>query len=324
MPGEAAIASARAAADAERGARPTFPPASSLAPSADPAPAPPFRVVLAESRVRARVARALERPSAPEPFPIPPRRALELWDALFRDHPGALARERCRAAMEQRFDRDDAGVEASSDDADDAAALEPRGARDLVYGEFSFNALLSLFKTHAHHLPAAGATLADLGSGIGRPVFAAAVARPDLFARVVGVEIIPELHRLAAEVARLYEAEIRGSNPSREPTAAAGKGKTSSFPPASVLLGDFLAAPGRRSRDAWADADVVLVNSACFGDATLEAVEAACAASLKPGALVVTLRRGFGDLGGTWELLERKERRMSWGASVAFVHRRRA
>ena len=222
--------------------------------------------------------------------------------------------------MEQRFDRDDAGVEASSD-ADDAAASSCCGAR--LSRRVQLQRAPLPVQDAAHHLPAAGATL-DLGSGIGRPVFAAAVARPDLFARVVGVEIIPELHRLAAEVARLYEAEIRGSNPSREPTAAAGKGKTSSFPPASVLLGDFLAAPGRRSRDAWADADVVLVNSACFGDATLEAVEAACAASLKPGALVVTLRRGFGDLGGTWELLERKERRMSWGASVAFVHRRRA
>ena len=69
----------------------------------------------------------------------------------------------------------------------------------------------------------------------------------------------------------------------------------------------------------------MLVNSAIFSDELFDATEARAAEVLSPGALVVTLRRGFADCGhegACWELLEATERRQSWGMSTVYVHRR--
>lgn len=46
------------------------------------------------------------------------------------------------------------------------------------------------------------------------------------------------------------------------------------------------------------------------------------AEKLKPGAMVVTFTKGMTNTAGTFELLERKRYRMSWGPATVFIHRR--
>ena len=178
-----------------------------------------------------------------------------------------------------------------------------------MYGEFGFMSLVALFRKYSDQIPPR-AVVADLGSGVGRPLFAAACLRPDL-ARCVGVEKLCGLHELATELGALYDAEL----------APVLGGLTLNPNPPRVELhrGDFLHGVE------WRGANVVLVNSAIFSDELFDATEARAAEVLSPGALVVTLRRGFADCGheyACWELLEATKRRQSWGMSTVYVHRR--
>ena len=43
---------------------------------------------------------------------------------------------------------------------------------------------------------------------------------------------------------------------------------------------------------------------------------------LKPGAIVVTFTKGMTNSSNTFELLERKRYKMSWGPATVFIHRR--
>lgn len=276
--------------------------------------------VSADVERAARIAARLERAasSVPSRMPLPPttKLALETVEALFADHGSDLARARCRAEM---F----------------CAKRENERVSDLVYGEFGFMALASVLAKHRDAMPETGGVFLDLGSGIGRPLFYAAALAPSTFRDVVGVEIQPGLHELATEVKALYDAEVR-------PRLGGADA-----PRVKCLLGDFLSAEHSKEDDeeadetrdaigdAWARADLVLVNSCCFGDALFERVERKAARALKRGALVVTLRRSLVDVRAeregernkkqrdapeVWRLLESAERRHSWGACVAHVH----
>lgn len=217
---------------------------------------------------------------------------MDACERLFRDHPGSLIRERCR---------DEIFTPSKGDD--DGSSSEH--VRDLVYGEFGFMSLVALFRKYSDQIPPR-AVVADLGSGVGRALFAAACLRPDI-ARCVGVEKLRGLHELASEVRALYDAELA-------PVLSATRS-----PKVELHRGDFLHGAE------WRGADVVLVNSAIFRDELFDAMEARAAEVLGAGALVVTLRRGFRDCGregACWELLEATERRQSWGMSTVYVHRR--
>ncbi len=88
-----------------------------------------------------------------------------------------------------------------------AAHFAPRAADALTYGEFPlefFEVLVRRALTHAGR-DAAGTTLVDYGSGCGRLVYAAAVLFPEL-ERVVGIEVVESLHKLALQVAPLAAA----------------------------------------------------------------------------------------------------------------------
>jgi SAM-dependent methyltransferase len=211
--------------------------------------------VSADVERAARIAARLERAasSVPPRMPLPPttKLALETVEALFADHGSDLARARCRAEM---F----------------CAKRENERVSDLVYGEFGFMALASVLAKHRDAMPETGGVFLDLGSGIGRPLFYAAALAPRAFRDVVGVEIQPGLHELATEVTALYDAEVR-------PRLGGADA-----PRVKCLLGDFLSAADEKDcgeendatrdaiADAWANADLVLVNSCCFGDALFQ------------------------------------------------------
>ena len=112
-----------------------------------------------------------------------------LCEDLFRHHSGALIRERCR---DEVFAKD-----------------EGSSIRDLVYGEFSFLSLVAFFKKYRGLIPRSGAVCYDLGSGVGRPVFAAATLHP--FAKVVGLECLSGLHALGT--AKTQNPKPKTQNP---------------------------------------------------------------------------------------------------------------
>ena len=241
-----------------------------------------------------------------------------LLEELFRDHPGSLARERCR---DEVFARD-----------------EDESVRDLVYGEFGFMSLVAFFETHRARIPREGAKLVDLGAGVGRPAFAAATLHP--FESCVGIECLRGLHALGAELVSLYDAECApaiaaamrahavasGTLPMDDDDDEDGGGGARA-PRVRMIRGDFL------DDDGWGDADVMLINSCCFSEQLFAKIEARAMELLRPGALAVTLRQRFvdvtnpddkteGAVGECWTLLEARERRMSWGPSMMYVYAR--
>ena len=116
---------------------------------------------------------------------------------------GALAEDVLARAQYAPSEADDAArarwakafVDAGCPSAHHAAALVESNAGDRRYGEVGF--WTSALILRAARAPST-ARIADLGSGVGRFTLAAALLMPE--ARVVGVEIAPELHAVAAKV----------------------------------------------------------------------------------------------------------------------------
>lgn len=111
----------------------------------------------------------------------------------------------------------------------------------LTYGEVlpgPFSALLKEAK------PRRGEVFYDLGSGTGKAVLTAAVAFD--FARVVGVEVLPELHRVAERVFGRFDEQVRPRLPPRR-----------RYVEVRFIQGDFRTVP-------ISDADVVFIHATCF------------------------------------------------------------
>ena len=174
----------------------------------------------------------------------------------------------------------------------------------------------------------------DVGSGIGKPVFAAALLRP--WARCVGIELLEGLH---AEALALREA-WRGGLPFSQrgvkqalfrvpPEARAARVdlRCADACDASLPLGnaedeeDAELPDADFARPLWAAVDVAFACSTCFDEATL-ARAAAAAESMRPGALFATcsarLPEAWGEL--VAELLDCP---VSWGTTTVFVTERR-
>lgn len=191
----------------------------------------------------------------------------------------------------------------------DATVPEGQPFRNLVYGEVGFMALRSFLQAHGRR-PAGRAewVFFDLGSGSGLQVFAAALLQP-AFTRLVGVEIIPGLVEASRAVHRrwLERAGGRGG-------AEGGAGR---LPEVRFECGDVL------EHEGVADADVVVVNSTCFGAELMAALEHRLAQRLKPGAVAMVLSHALE--GSAWDLLgEPRSAKMSWGHAEWRAYRRRA
>ena len=69
----------------------------------------------------------------------------------------------------------------------------------------------------------------------------------------------------------------------------------------------------------WSDGDVIFANSTCFDDILMEEMGRR-AELLQPGAFVVTFTKGLTN--PTFEVLERRRYKMSWGPATVYFHRR--
>ena len=163
--------------------------------------------------------------------------------------------------------------------------------------------------------PARPLALVDLAAGAGRTPLAAALLGG--FAPISGREVSQPLLAGSARAVSRYAAwhALHGDAAPR----LAGAAPTA---PADVALraASSAAADASSSSSWWAHADVVLALAPAGSAATAQA--AAGAASLRPGALVLSL--GARLPAPCLQLTERRRVRAAWGMATLLVHRRLA
>jgi SAM-dependent methyltransferase len=266
-------------------------------------------------------------------FPLPLADAAAVFDALYGVLPFSAGKD-----ISAR-DREELGVP------DEALAGRPA----LTYGETPLPTLAAALAriAEAHGGVREGATFLDVGSGTGKPVFAAALLHP--WARCVGVEILPGLHAAALGVraawagglpyvqrgvkGALYRVPPRAratrimlmcadacAEGGLESGGAGGEGESEEEDGAAEGEDDGAEAGGRGLP--WSEVDVAYACSTCFDDATIARL-AQRASGMRPGAFFILA--GVDALpGGEWEAVAALEgAAMSWGSATVHIHRRR-
>lgn len=181
------------------------------------------------------------------------------------------------------------------------ASLSERRAKNsqnvmcLTYGEISSIApIRSIFDLIRNHggLTSFGGKFYDLGSGIGKPVFAAAFLHK--FDSCIGIELLNNLHTIGMQVKTKYESMIESSGGVK----------------VELHCGSILELSVDKGGVDWTDGDVVFANSTCFEPEMM--VELSHLGSrMKSGAFFVTLSRPLQNEDG-FTLLEEARYDMSW------------
>lgn len=154
-----------------------------------------------------------------------------------------------------------------------------------------------------------GATIVDLGSGLGNVVVGTALlvsAGLVSASRVRGVEALPTLHRAAAGILAELQARFRAADDSNRPLLPAR------LPAADVQCTDLLLFD-------LEDVDVCYLCSTGFSAVLIELWSAQAARQLRVGSRVVTLSKPLGH--PSFELELTTPCRTSWDEVRAFVHR---
>ena len=179
-------------------------------------------------------------------------------------------------------------------------------SQDMTYGEIkftSFGRIFSWIRERLGELQEPGGVFYDLGSGTGKPVFAAALLHD--FDRCVGIELLEGLHACALELQTRWDA-MKTADP---PTLKSGEQRTA----IELINGDI-------TTDEWSDATFVFTNSTCFTSQLMREL-AELSLELKPGALWVSFTRELPS--EEWELLLSEQLAMSWGPATIYIQRRR-
>jgi SAM-dependent methyltransferase len=165
----------------------------------------------------------------------------------------------------------------------------------LVYGEVEFASFLNLLQFFPKNK---GGVFYDLGSGAGRAVFTARFSLD--FDRCIGIEMLPNLHKLAVDVNEIYDQNFRHKLASQ----------SVEFYCEDVLKYD------------WSDGTVIFACSTCFADDLINAIGDQ-AKDLQHGAYLITLKKFTGIDPGAFDIIQETACPMSWGDADVFVYRRR-
>jgi len=175
----------------------------------------------------------------------------------------------------------------------------------LTYGEILFLPFAAVLRSvqDAGYLDAStagSAKFVDVGCGSGRPVFAAALVL-DGFREFLGIEILSDLHHICEQVRHKWNSQVRDLVPEARQAAEV-----------SFVLGDACELD-------WSDADLVFMNSTCFGDELLLRLSRV-AEQLRPGAVVITTTRRLPS--DAFRLLQQTKMGETWGDATLFVQQR--
>jgi hypothetical protein len=165
----------------------------------------------------------------------------------------------------------------------------------LVYGEVEFASFLNLLQFFPK---SKGGVFYDLGSGSGRAVFTVRFTLD--FDRCIGIELLPNLHKLAVDVTEIYDQNFRHKLALQ----------SVEFYCEDVLKYD------------WSDATVIFTCSTCFEDDLIFAIGEK-AKDLQQGADLITLKKFTGIDPDAFDIIQETVCPMSWGDADVFVYRRR-
>lgn len=211
----------------------------------------------------------------------------QAFETLYQEHPLPVAK---RASREERREREYISM-------------------SLVYGEIAFEpfkVVLDVLKRWHHVLKKPGGVFLDIGSGSGKAVFAAALLHD--FDACCGIEVLEGLHAISQDVLQRWEKLIK-------PNFALSMQKKRTR--ISFTLGDALAV------DWPPNADVVFMNSTCFGERLMHALTRKLAQSCKPGAIVITATHKLADPHGFELLRELTVTQEAWGDATWYLQRRK-
>lgn len=153
----------------------------------------------------------------------------------------------------------------------------------LTYGEIDYDTF-SLLLNYVQPKP--GEIFYDLGSGVGKAVFAAALQYP--LKKAVGIELLENLHQAACECLTRYEGSTL----------------------VEFRHGDLHLLP-------WLEADIVFINATCFFGAALDKLIKQCCLLKSGTRLIITSK----SLPSSHFLLQnRASRHMSWGFATLSIY----
>ena len=184
-------------------------------------------------------------------------------------------------------------------------------ASTLVYGEIQFKPFALAFEKIKHKykgLRKPGGVFYDLGSGTGKPVFAALMLHE--WDKCIGVEVLKGLHRISVELLERWveqKGELGGAG-GPSPVLTDYQRKTG----VEFICADITAHD-------WSDADVAFANSTCFDEALMRKL-AEKAELLKSGAFFVTFTKRLPS--SSWKVLEYERHVMSWGEATVYIQQK--
>ncbi|DBA01371.1 TPA: hypothetical protein N0F65_001610 [Lagenidium giganteum] len=180
----------------------------------------------------------------------------------------------------------------------------------LVYGEIrfeSFRVVIDSVKRWYRILGKPGGTFLDIGSGSGKAVFAATLAHD--FDACFGIEILRGLYEISVDVAQQWEKRIKKQYP-----LSIQKKRTR----IAFTHGDAL-------EHEWPpNADIVFMNSTCFGEVLLRDLTRKLNGYCKPGTIVISATHPLPtDVQNGFEVLTcMKVAQDTWGDATWFIQRK--
>ena len=177
----------------------------------------------------------------------------------------------------------------------------------LAYSEIRFETfavVLKKIRSKYNGLLKPGGNFYDLGSGLGKPVFAAAMMHE--WGRCTGIEVLDMLHDGARELLDIWDR-------TKDSLMWLTEGQRQTR--IDLVNEDFTA-----KGFSLADAELVFMNSTCFDEEMLLKI-AHKADKMDQDTFLVSHTQRLPSV--HWEVLEKLELMQSWGECTVFIHRRR-
>jgi SAM-dependent methyltransferase len=162
---------------------------------------------------------------------------------------------------------------------------------DYIYGEIYPAAFLDILSESG---PQAGTLFVDLGSGSGKAALTAALRYP--FAKVMGIELLPQLHQLSTNLLTL-----------------ANKNSNQSLASVEFQCRDFLTVD-------FSDADLIFINATCLNYVTWETLQARFKC-LKPGSRIITTSKKLDS--SYVDLVYSGMHKMGWGMNSVMIYQKK-
>ena len=192
-----------------------------------------------------------------------------------------------------------------------SAVGEGEHRNSLNYGEIPFSTMCHTLQKIQMSYDAEtnrleGGVMYDLGSGAGKSVVAAALSLPCL-CRVVGIELLQELHDVSLGVLECYQSYVESSVDNQSSSTAV-----------ATMVNDLLEV------EWYKDADIVFCNTLVFSEDLLARL-AAMLSRVASGCYLVHSGRLNKDnrLDKDFHLLDCSMKNYSWGKSSVWIHKKK-